>query len=195
LGNSIKEKYSDEELIALYKGSRDMQLISKLYDKYSLKIYCRCISILKDEQSAQDAVHDIFIKILLNIYKFSGKSRFSTWLYSITYNYCIDQIRKRKKLNISDDDVQNIELLDEPNNALLLEIKVTRLEKILELIPKEDKTILLMKYQDGMTIREISSVFDKTESSIKMKLKRAKLKCNIQNCFLSCNFNISYVKK
>ena len=53
--------------------------------------------MLADHGMARDATQDVFIKILLNLSKFTEQSSFSTWVYSITYNYCIDLIRKKKK--------------------------------------------------------------------------------------------------
>lgn len=61
-------------------------------------------------------------------------------------------------------------------DRFLLEMHVKRLKVILEKIPVTDKAILLMKYQDEMSIKEISEILDKSESAIKMKIKRAKQK-------------------
>jgi len=65
---------SDSELIKLYLESRDATYFSLLYNKYSGKIYSKCISLLKNEALAQDATQDIFIKIYLNLTKFSERS-------------------------------------------------------------------------------------------------------------------------
>lgn len=75
-----------------------------------------------------------------------------------------------------DDFKDNLDLEDDVEDAFLLQMNVDRLKVILEEIPTGDKTILLMKYQDEMSIREIGSILDKSESAIKMKIKRAKQK-------------------
>ena len=66
--------------------------------------------------------------------------------------------------------------IDEVEDATLLEMEVSRLKKVLEEIPPGDKAILLMKYQDGMSIKEIAEILSKTDSAVKMKIKRAKHK-------------------
>jgi len=134
--------------------------------------------LLKDEGRAQDATQDIFLKIFLNLSKFGGKSKFSTWIYSITYNYCIDLIRKKKKSgNIFSDEIERApDLAEEVPDSALLEMEVKKLKIVLDIIPVGDKAVLLMKYQDDMSIREISETLNKSESAIKMKLKRAKHK-------------------
>lgn len=173
--NAVK---TDDELIQLYLKSRRPSYFSVLYSRYSNKVYSKCISMLRDEGLAHDATQDIFIKIFMNLAKFSGKSKFSTWVYSITYNYCIDFIRKKKKeRNLFSDEMENAPdpEVDVDDNELL-EMEVGRLKRVLTEIPVGDKAILLMKYQDDMSIKEIASTLDKSESAIKMKIKRAKHK-------------------
>jgi len=176
--SGVKSTLTDDEVIEKYLTTSEPKYYSILYDRYSTKVFSKCISLLKSESLAEDATQDIFIKILMNLSKFSGKSKFSTWIYSITYNYCIDMIRRKKKDpsllvdNIADthDSVEDVE------DKFLLETNITRLKIILEDIPIADKSILLMKYQDSLSIKEIGGILDKSESAIKMKIKRAKLK-------------------
>lgn len=169
---------SDSEVIKLYLKTRETAYFSLLYNRYAGKVYAKCISMLKDEALAQDATQDIFIKILGNLAKFSEKSKFSTWLYSITYNYCIDFLRRKKKeRKLFTDETENPpDIEEDTDDRELLEIEVKRLKEILERIPPGDKAILLMKYQQEMSIKEIAAGLEKTESAIKMKIKRAKEK-------------------
>ena len=178
LTNLRNTETSDEEIVSLYLASQKSIYFDILYTRYSGKVYGKSMSLLKDEAMAEDAVQDIFMKILLNLSKFSMKSRFSTWLYSITYNYCIDLIRRRKKLRKlqSEELDENLDVPEEVDDSFLLETEVKRLKIILEKIPVDDKAVLLMKYQDEMSIKEICAVMEKSESSVKMKIKRAKHK-------------------
>ncbi len=168
----------DMELIRGFLDTRKQAYFDQLYKRYMNKIYSKCISMLKNETRAIDATQEIFMKIYLNLAKFDERSKFSTWIYSITYNYCIDFIRKQKKetkLFVDDkDDLPDIEV-EVPDTALL-EMEVKRLKVVLEKLRPDDRAILLMKYQDEMQIKEIAQALDKTESAIKMKIKRAKHK-------------------
>ena len=87
------------------------------------------------EVKSQDAIQDIFIKVLLNLSTFKQDSKFSTWLFSITYNYCIDVIRRDGKFltEIIDEKKGSDLLLDEDGieEKKLLEIKVDRLDTVL----------------------------------------------------------------
>ncbi len=170
----------DKELVELYKNTMDSRYFDELYRRHKSNVYGKCLSMLNDRTLSDDALQDIFLKVLLNISNFNFKSKFSTWLYSITYNHCIDVIRKEGKLIKTDDGVienaGGVILDDDSAEQFLLNMRVNRLKVVLENIPEKDKAILLMKYQGGFSIRELSKVFGKSESAIKMALKRAKEK-------------------
>lgn len=178
VSKSKKKKIPDDELIDLYLASQSQEHFSMLYGRYSDKVYSKCLSLLKNEAAAQDAAQDIFLKIFLNLAKFNKKSRFSTWVYSITYNYCIDSLRRKKKeKTILTDEEEGVEPVEEDfDEKEILEMEIERLAFILDKLPPEDKLVLLMKYREDLSIKDISKAFDKSESAIKMKLKRAKNK-------------------
>jgi len=178
VSGSVLSTQSDDEIIDMYIASQSPHLFDILYDRYSKKVFVKCNSLLRNQVKAEDAMQEIFIKVLLNLAKFNKKAKFSTWLYSITYNYCIDSIRKgKKRQSVSVDDVGELE--QEPDtidDKILLETNIVRLKEILDVIPTEDKAILLMKYQDDMSIKDIGNALTKSESAVKMKIKRAKEK-------------------
>ena len=179
LGNTNNaNKKTDSEVVQLYLKTQRSDLFSLLYQRYSGKVYSKCISLLRDEMMAKDATQEIFVKIFLNLAKFGERSKFSTWVYSITYNYCIDYIRRKKKeKSLFSDEIENApDVVEEVSDNEILEMEVSRLKVVLQKIPSGDKAILLMKYQDDLSIKEISSIIDKSESAVKMKLKRAKHK-------------------
>ncbi len=109
---------------------------------------------------------------------FKGRSKFSTWLYSFTYNFCVNYVNRNKQLKIRDQSVQVDEtdhkLSEEVPDESLYEMKADKLKKALELISAEDKSLLLLKYQDGASIKELEELLELGESAIKMRLKRAK---------------------
>jgi RNA polymerase sigma factor (sigma-70 family) len=175
----LNKEMSDSEIIKEYLRTQNSLYFSMLYRKYSGKVYGKCISILKNDDEAKDAVQDIFVKIMLNLGNFGEKSQFSTWIYSITYNFCIDNIRKRKKdKTLFSEDIERAPDVaeDEVPDEYLLEMDVKYLKRVLEDLPTGDRMIILMKYQDDMSIKEIAEMIDKTESAVKMKIKRAKHK-------------------
>jgi RNA polymerase sigma factor (sigma-70 family) len=170
---------SDADIIKEYLRTQNATYFSILYRKYAGKVYGKCLSILRNEDEAKDAVQDIFVKIMLNLGNFGEKSQFSTWIYSITYNFCIDLIRKRKKeKTLFSDDIERVPDVAEEDvpDEFMREMDIKYLKQVLEELSTGDRIILLMKYQDELSIKEIADTIDKTESAVKMKIKRAKHK-------------------
>lgn len=166
----------DEELVRLYVETQKSRYFEEIYDRYADKVYRKCFSFVKDEVRAQDFTHDIFIKLAVKIGTFKETARFSTWLYSITYNYCMDQLRlikKRSEYSLDD----NYDFADEDDNDYeLLEMKTVGLKASMKQLSAEEQAILIMKYQDDFSIKEIAETFDLSESAVKMRLMRTKEK-------------------
>lgn len=176
---STSAALSDSQLIMLYLKAQDANYFSQLYRRYAGKVFAKCISMLGDHGLARDATQDVFIKILLNLSKFTEQSSFSTWVYSITYNYCIDLIRKKKKnILIFTEDMGRVSTAADVEipDSVILEMETNRLEKVLNKLPVGDKAILDMKYTEDLSIKEIGEILNKTESAIKMQIMRAKIK-------------------
>ncbi len=170
---------SDEELIEKIIRTNDSNLFSQLYDRYVGVVYNKCLGFSKSKEEAQDLTHDIFLKLFIKLRTFKGKSKFSTWLYSFTYNHCVNYVQRdseKKKPKVPIDDYLEKFSSEEVSEESLLSLKSEKLAKALEIIDPNDKVILLLKYQDELSIKEIQEVLGIGESAVKMRIKRAKEK-------------------
>ena len=169
---------SDEELVKQIVADNDPMLFGKLYDRYAKLVYNKCYGFAKSEDEAEDLTQDVFLQLFIKLRTFKGKSKFSTWLYSFTYNFCVNYVNRNKQRKIRDKSVQveNSEhkLTEEVPDESLFEMKADKLKKCLEIISAEERSILLLKYQDGASIKELVNLLDIGESAVKMRLKRAK---------------------
>lgn len=170
--------YSDEELVKQIVANNDPMLFGKLYDRYAKMVYNKCYGFAKSEDEAEDLTQDVFLQLFIKLRTFKGKSKFSTWLYSFTYNFCVNYVNRNKQRKIQDNSIQvdstEYKLSEEVPDESLYEMKTDKLKKAMELIPAEDKSILLLKYQDGASIKELVTLLEIGESAVKMRLKRAK---------------------
>lgn len=179
---------SDEDLVKAIVQTNDTLLFEVLYDRFSSIIYNKCYSFSKEEDEAKDLTQDIFLKLFVKLGSFKGKSKFSTWLYAFTYNHCVNYVTRNtsKKIEKHSVDYQDIEQVsnieDEEDDNSFIHMKLDHLKKALELISPDEKMILLLKYQDYLSIKDISDVLEIGESAVKMRIKRAKEKLlNIYN--------------
>lgn len=166
---------TDEELSQRAKqGDRDAQ--RQLYHRYADKVFRRCISMIRDEEKAKDMTHDIFIKIFTKMHTFKGKSAFSFWVYSISFNHCLSILRKEKKYAEKMQQFEDIEdyaaQIDEWEQ--LKELRLSQLEIILPKMNVMDQELLLMRYREGLTIKEMALLLHIGNSAVKMRLKRSR---------------------
>jgi len=87
------KKCTDDELIKLILSTGELHYFGELYDRYSNKVFRKCYAMVQNEADAEDLTQAILTKTMLNISKFKGNSSFSTWLFRITYNACLDHFR------------------------------------------------------------------------------------------------------
>ncbi len=172
---------SDEELVRAIITSNDTMLFEILYDRYSKVVYNKCFSFAKNQPEAEDLTQDVFLKLFVKLRSFKGKSKFSTWLYAFTYNHCVNYVNRSTAKKIErksvDSEVLEYKLYDpQSDDRDISQLKADKLKEALEFITPDEKMILLLKYQDGLSIRELSENLDIGESAVKMRLKRAKEK-------------------
>lgn len=176
------ESLTDEELVSKIVKNNDTLLFEVLYDRYAKMVYNKCLGFAKDSDEAQDLTQDVFLKLFVKLASFKGKSKFSTWLYAFTYNHCVNYVTRNtaKKIEKKSVDYEDVNYKDfehyeeETFSQEMNQMKIENLKRALDLIAPEQKMILLLKYQDAMSIKELQDVLDIGESAVKMRLKRAK---------------------
>lgn len=171
---------TDEALVDAIVKTNDTLLFEVIYDRYATMVYNKCYGFANGVDEAKDLTQDVFLRVFVKLASFKGKSKFSTWLYAFTYNHCVNYVtrnsaKKLEKKSVSSEhvDIQNIgEEIDFDKD--IESMRVEHLKHVMNLISPEEKMILLLKYQDNLTIRELSEALDIGESAVKMRLKRAK---------------------
>lgn len=178
------------------------QLLIKEYQKLAFNIAYR---MLGNTEDAADATQDAMIKVYKSINSFKGHSSFSTWLYRIVTNTCLDELRKRKKdKTLSyDKEIETEEGTMEreiPDTRNIPEEVVERKEQLQDLVqainglPQQYKTVIVLRDIKGFSYEQIAEILDCSQGTIKSRISRARmaLKENIQkNTEL---YNNRYVK-
>lgn len=144
VSDSVHEKYTDLELIEQIVSKNDSMLFGVLYDRYSKLVYNKCLGFAKSNKEAEDLTQDIFLMLFVKLGSFKGTSKFSTWLYSFTYNFCVNYVNRNKERKINDNSVKFDNQEDVPidvTDNLLLQMQVDKLKKALELLDPDYKFI------------------------------------------------------
>lgn len=166
------QQLNDEELIRMYLHTQQNYYFETLYNRYVRKVYRRCLSITRDTAQAEDFTHDIFLRVIGNLSSFKQNSAFSTWLYSVSFNYCMDQLRTAQRTTtVALDDQQDWSDTSDHENR---EGQLQQLAQVMVAIPADETEMLRMKYEEGLDIREIARHFNLKDSAVKMRLKRTR---------------------
>ncbi|GAB3012034.1 RNA polymerase sigma factor [Spirosoma pulveris] len=169
-------KLNDEELIRQHFTTNPAVCFEILYNRYVEKVYKRCLSLTKDTEKAQDYTHDIFIRTFDRLDRFEGKSTFSTWLYSISFNYCMDQFKVTKRLPMMSLEDHETHQLADSEDETPLEERLQLLNQALGQLSSKEAGILQMKYQQGLQTHQIANQLGLQESAVKMRLRRSRQK-------------------
>ncbi|BBE15911.1 RNA polymerase ECF-type sigma factor [Aquipluma nitroreducens] len=161
---------------AVRKGN--VQAFSFLVEKYQKLVYTLALKLLKKPEEAEEMAQDTFIKAFQKLDSYEGKSKFSTWLYSITYNACISELRKRRIEFKSLDDRQISDQDEQKMHDYYRETRKEDQEKYLNLalakLPEDDQVLVTLYYYESQSMDEISQITGLTVSNIKVKIHRAR---------------------
>ncbi len=150
--------------------------LSIIIDRYKDMVYTLAYRITGNHEDAEELAQDVFIKAYKSLGDFKGRSKFSTWLYSITYNASVSKIRKKHPDYVSMDNYDNTytEIADKGYEEQydFDKVPVNVLKKVLDELDTVDKSLLTLYYQEDKSVRELSKITGLTESNVKVRLFR-----------------------
>ncbi|GAB4395950.1 MAG: RNA polymerase sigma factor [Microscillaceae bacterium] len=170
---------TDGTLVGYFLQTNDKKVLSVLYQRHAAWIYHKCLALVKSTESAEDLTHDIFLRAFLKLSTLKDPERLGGWLSTIAYNMSINFLNLRRDFQSEAIETHHqLSSTDEESReeASLREITLAELERLLHHLPDSDRVILLMRFQDEMSIKEIQDTLKIGESAVKMRLKRAKEK-------------------
>lgn len=158
----------------------DVNSFSILVDRYKDLIFTIAIRMLKNREEAEEVAQDIFVKIFKSLSKFKGDSKFSTWIYKIAYNTCLDVLKKYNKQNnfipIDEYLEKQIPELENIFDTLVLKEQQVIIQKCLSLLPYEESILLTLYYYEDQSLEEIAKVLNINQNNAKVKLFRIRKK-------------------
>ena len=150
------------------------------------RVYHLALKMLSDPEDAYDVSQEAFLKAFTSLKSFKGESSFSSWLYRITANLCLDQLRSRKKQKAASlvylDDEEAEQELQLPDLRYEPEAETERrelcraIDGALEKLPAQSRSILLLREASGLSYSEIGETLGLEEGTVKSRLFRARAK-------------------
>jgi len=153
----------------------DITGLHVLYEMHRPKVFNLSWRMLGTPQDAEDALQEIFIKVFDRIKNYRGDSAFSTWLYRMTTNHCLDILRRRKILSFFgfENAPESFDKGDTKQPPMDLGLSPV-IEKALEKLPAKQKACLLMREMQDLSYEEVASALGLSLGSVKSNIHRAK---------------------
>ncbi len=171
----------NDEQVWLQKARRgDKNAFGQLIEAYQGPVYNLAYRMLGNAGEAEEAAQEAFIRAYTRLDSYDPAHKFSTWLLSITSNYCIDQIRKRRAVLLSiDEPLPPHPALHSDNNKgpeaqYLAQEREALVQGMLRELPDEYRQAVVLRYWYDMSYEEIAEVQKTTVSAVKSRLFRAR---------------------
>lgn len=172
--------FEDEPLWLEQARKGDKESFGKLIDAYQGPVFNLAYRMLSNADEAEQAAQEAFIRAWTRLDSYNPQHKFSTWLLSITSNYCIDLIRKRRKQLLSIDGplpphpALTSEQASGPEAQAVQGEQQQVVQALLESLPEEYREAVVLRYWYDMSYDEIAEVMKTTVSAIKSRLFRAR---------------------
>jgi RNA polymerase sigma factor (sigma-70 family) len=149
----------DNSLLIAFQESLDQQVLATLFLRYNDLVFGTCMKYLKDEEASQDAVMDIYQELVQKLPQHKVDN-FKSWLYVVTKNHCLMQLRKNKKTSTVEFDGQFMQSEDfsHLDNVLDKEQKLQSLENCIEALHDEQKKSIQLFYLENKCYNEIADI-------------------------------------
>ncbi|MBI9053941.1 MAG: sigma-70 family RNA polymerase sigma factor [Bacteroidales bacterium] len=156
----------------------DVNAFSLLVDKHKNLVFTIALRMLKNSEDAEELSQDTFVKAYNSLKEFKFESKFSTWLYRITYNGAISRLRKKQIeiTNIESGTIVDSDVISSYNaiNELKRNEQKKYINQVIENLREEDAFLITMYYLNESSIEEISEITGFSISNVKVKLFRAR---------------------
>lgn len=183
-----EETVTDAELITRFNDG-DAKAFEVLLGRYQRPIYNFIFRSVRHKDHADELLQEVFLRVIQRSKDFKGQSKFSTWLYTIARNLCIDHSRKMsfRRHKSLDSPMRSSKSGDEGPSLLdrtagkeqgadreLIAARVTReVAQAVEALPEEQREVFLMRQLQGMPFKDIADIVGVPENTVKSRMRYA----------------------
>ena len=169
-----------EEILIAKSKQGDLSAYGELVERHQNMVYNLTLKLLGSQEDAKDASQEIFINAYRALPGFQGEAGFSTWLYRVASNKCLDFLRKKnreRERNYSLEEGFSQEVVScqyGPEEAFLLKERQERLKKAVTELPETYRLVLVLHHYQGLSYREVAGIMGLPEKTVATRLHRAK---------------------
>lgn len=186
---------TDEELMGqLAQGDTDA--LAPIIERYQTDLFRFCVHYLRDVERAQDLTQETFIRVYSACSRFDPSRKFRPWVLCIARNLCLNELKRRKAVpmeslegyletaSFENDGGELSSSVDQPDGFLAAKERVEVLNKALDSLADEAREIVVLRYFERMSAREIAKIVGSTEGAIRTRLHR--IIVSLREKFIEC---------
>ncbi|MFO7891802.1 MAG: sigma-70 family RNA polymerase sigma factor [bacterium] len=169
----------------IYKALKgDEEAYTILLKRYKYGIFKMIYQMIKNKEETEDIVQETFIKAFNSLHSYNSKYAFSTWLYKIAYNHCIDKLRKKKlKTQSLDKPIElkegsvKFQIKDDrynPEKSVILDEKKNKINLTINSLPEKYKKVIIYRHHKDKSYHEISKELNIPLGTVKARIFRAR---------------------
>ena len=180
--NTSTATLTDQELIAAYKKSSDMNFLGALYLRYMELVFGVCLKYFKDAEKAKDAVMDIYLELCSKLLHHEVDN-FKPWLHVVARNHCLMQLRSPKNLKLNEFNADFMQLQQTShleNEAFENEAYFIQLEQCLEILPEDQRQSIRLFYLQKKCYNEIAVITGYEWNKVRSYIQNGKR--NLKQC-------------
>lgn len=167
----------DEREIVKRCQSGDAHAFEQLFYKYQEKVYNIAYRMMGNRQDAEDVTQEVFFRVYQKLASFKFKSAFSTWLYRITANLCLDEIRRKKRSIeevFSQDELYSFCSNFNPEDKVIADEEQALLWEAINSLKTEYRIIIILRDIEGLSYKELKQVLKCSMGRVKSRLHNAR---------------------
>jgi len=180
LSSNAQMTTNQDQIIIQQILEGDTKAFAVLVDRYKDLVFTLAIQMLKNREEAEEVSQDTFIKVFKKLKNFKGDSKFSTWIYRIGYNTCLDRIksnkRKQNTVAINEFTTHEVKTLDNALSIMEAQESKQTIQDCLQMLPADDCALLTLYYFEELSLEEIGKVIGVKANNVKVKLFRSRKK-------------------
>jgi len=177
---------SDEQLIALYRHSDDMDALGYLFDKYQDLIFGVCMKYFKQPQDSEDGTMAVF-EVLVKKLRTHDVHNFKSWLYVLTKHYCLQVLRQKSKSFAQASEVILMHLMNEvhPDDVDLIESSEEGLRECIQTLAADQKRTIELFYFEAKSYVEIAEMLSVDKEKVRSFIQNGRR--NLKTCMKKKN--------
>lgn len=153
--------------MSLLVQQKDNHAFEQLYDRYARKLTGFCNRMVQSKEVSEDIVHEVFIKIIEQPQSFKIQAKFSTWIYTIAHNLCLNTIRNQQNRSRLMDQNYSQEVTFTSHTSIDATNLKGAINTAYKQLNEKEKAVFVLRFEHELSIKEIAEIITIPEGSVK----------------------------